>query len=164
MAPKPAGGERILGMLPTIPKTWSKLRASITDQWSRSLGEFWDTAIKGSSALRAALMRALLDESAAAFGISHATLLMDVEKFYDSVNFAKLFDTAILAKFPPIVVALELQLFLSPRYLRMHGWVSDIIDPQRSIVAGSAHGGKLAKVYPGPILAKAHANYTYAGL
>ena len=83
MAPKPAGGERILGMPPTIPKTRSKLRASITDQWSRSLGEFWDTAIKGSSALRAALMRALLDESAAAFGISYATLLTNVEKFYD---------------------------------------------------------------------------------
>jgi len=62
------------------------------------------------------------------------------------------------------VVALEVQPFLSPRYLRMHGWVSDIIDPQRSIVAGSAHGGKLAKVYLGPILAKAHINYTHAGL
>ena len=62
------------------------------------------------------------------------------------------------------MVALEVQLFLSPRYLRMRGWVSDIIDPQRSIVAGSAHGGKLAKVYLGPILAKAHINYTHAGL
>eukprot|EP00959_Pyramimonas_sp_CCMP1952_P118535 2478377-Pyramimonas_sp.AAC.1 len=43
---------------------------------------------------------------------------MGVEKVYDSVNFAKLLDTAIQAIFPPIVVALEVQPFMAPRYLR----------------------------------------------
>eukprot|EP00959_Pyramimonas_sp_CCMP1952_P139419 2917647-Pyramimonas_sp.AAC.1 len=46
----------------------------------------------------------------------------------------------------------------------MHGWVSDIIDAERSIVAGSFNGGKLAKVYLGPTLQRAHVNHTHAGL
>eukprot|EP00959_Pyramimonas_sp_CCMP1952_P469676 9495357-Pyramimonas_sp.AAC.1 len=37
MAPKPAG-ERILGTPPTTPKTWSKIRATIADQWPKELG------------------------------------------------------------------------------------------------------------------------------
>eukprot|EP00959_Pyramimonas_sp_CCMP1952_P245288 5126594-Pyramimonas_sp.AAC.1 len=31
-------------MLPTIPKTWARVRSSVTDEWSKELGGFWDTA------------------------------------------------------------------------------------------------------------------------
>ena len=79
--PKPGTGERIVGLLPLHVKLWSKARSSITDAWSDSLEAFWDTAIQGSSALRAALIRSLLDESAVALGFSTATLLLDLTKF-----------------------------------------------------------------------------------
>ena len=49
-------------MLPLVPKAWSKARATLTSEWSASLSAHWDTAIRGSSALRAALVRSLMDE------------------------------------------------------------------------------------------------------
>eukprot|EP00959_Pyramimonas_sp_CCMP1952_P140736 2945338-Pyramimonas_sp.AAC.1 len=60
---------------------WPRARAPITDQWSQDLGEFWDMAIRGPSALRAALQRAILDESSFQLGFTSASLLLDLEFF-----------------------------------------------------------------------------------
>eukprot|EP00959_Pyramimonas_sp_CCMP1952_P255621 5339383-Pyramimonas_sp.AAC.1 len=48
-------------------------------------------------------------------------------------------------------------MFLAPRILRSRNIASDSTFPTRPIVAGSAHGVKLAKVFLGPILSAAHA-------
>eukprot|EP00959_Pyramimonas_sp_CCMP1952_P157972 3303239-Pyramimonas_sp.AAC.1 len=71
-------------MLSQCCKTWSQIRSSITSQWSDGLSAFWDTAIRGSSALRAAMLRSLMDEASATFRVSSATVL-DIAKFYDSI-------------------------------------------------------------------------------
>eukprot|EP00959_Pyramimonas_sp_CCMP1952_P268264 5609248-Pyramimonas_sp.AAC.1 len=64
MAPKKAGGDRVLGVLPYIARTWSRIRGAASDKWSDGLHDFWCTAMKGPSALSAALHRAFLDEPA----------------------------------------------------------------------------------------------------
>ena len=53
VTPRPKGGGRIVGQLPFVTKTWSKLRGTATSRCSEELGEFWGTAIAGSSALQA---------------------------------------------------------------------------------------------------------------
>ena len=63
--------------------------------------DFWDDAIKGSSALRAGLYRRLIDECTCALGLDTAAIYWDVEKFYDSVSWAKLFEWALDLLFPP---------------------------------------------------------------
>eukprot|EP00959_Pyramimonas_sp_CCMP1952_P471638 9498732-Pyramimonas_sp.AAC.1 len=83
MAPKKAGGDRALGVLPHIARTWSRIRGAASDMWSDGLHDFSCTAMKGSSALSAALHRASLDESAVTMGLTVGTLLMDLAKFYD---------------------------------------------------------------------------------
>eukprot|EP00959_Pyramimonas_sp_CCMP1952_P054385 1137346-Pyramimonas_sp.AAC.1 len=55
VAPKPKGGDRILGQLPFLMKLWSKIRYPLSERWSEDLAEFWDTAVRGSSSLQAAL-------------------------------------------------------------------------------------------------------------
>ena len=58
--------------------------------WDVAAMEFWEDAIKGSSALRAGLYRRLQDECACALGQDTAAIYWDVEKFYDSISWAKL--------------------------------------------------------------------------
>eukprot|EP00959_Pyramimonas_sp_CCMP1952_P065970 1377302-Pyramimonas_sp.AAC.1 len=64
MGPKKAEGDRVLGVLPHIARTWSRIRGAASDDWIDGLHDFWCTAMKGSSALSAAPHRAFLDESA----------------------------------------------------------------------------------------------------
>ena len=63
--------------------------------------DFWEDAIKGSSALRAGLYRRLIDECTCALGLDTAAIYWDVEKFYDSISWAKLFEWALDLKFRP---------------------------------------------------------------
>eukprot|EP00959_Pyramimonas_sp_CCMP1952_P253871 5303887-Pyramimonas_sp.AAC.1 len=59
--------------------------------------------------------------------------------------------------FPSSVTLLDVHMFLAPRIHRSRNIASDLTIPTRSIVADSAHGVKLAKVFLGPILSAAHA-------
>ena len=69
-----------------LVRIWPKMSSDIVERWSRDLEGNWDTALKGSSALRAALLRATLNEMAAHLGIAHASLYADISKFYDAVD------------------------------------------------------------------------------
>ncbi|CAK0892144.1 unnamed protein product, partial [Prorocentrum cordatum] len=144
--PKPAGGDRVLGMIALMPKIWSNARGGIVDNWTEQLGAFWDGALRGCSALSAALYRAL----------ASATLLLDLQTFYDTISLALLMELAVQAKYPAIVVAMEVELLLGPRILKdqRHG-ISELVWPTRSVVAGSARGVSLAKVFIRGVLEKA---------
>ena len=97
-----------------------------------------------------------MDESAVSLGFVAASILLDLEKFYDNVSLLRLMEASMTQGFPPVVTLLEVQLFLAPRVLKSRTTCSDLIFPGRSIVAGSGHGVKLAKVFLGPILQAAH--------
>ncbi|CAK0809774.1 unnamed protein product, partial [Prorocentrum cordatum] len=155
--PKPAGGDRVLGMIAAMPKIWSKARGGIVDNWTEQLGAFWGGALRGCSALRAALHRALLDEVGREMQLASATLLLDLQTFYDTISLALLMELAVQVKYPAIVVAMEVELFLGPRILKdqRHG-ISELVWPTRSAVAGSARGVSLAKVFIHGVLGKAH--------
>ena len=150
--PKPKGGDRILGLLPHLVRLWSRLRSQHTADWSEALCEHWVTAVRGSSALQAALIRSCMDESCRELGIASSTLLLDLEKFYDSLSFSRLCASALQQGFPPQVLALEVQMFMAPRHLKDQNSVSKEIIPQRSVVAGSLNGGRLAKAFLGPLM------------
>ena len=88
LLPKPGkNDDRIIGLLPLQVKLWGKIRGVLTDSWSEGLEAFWDSAIKGSSALRAALVRSLLNETAYNMGISATTLYADLARFFDTISF-----------------------------------------------------------------------------
>ena len=77
--PKAAGGDRIIGVLPKLMGLWSRARSGATDSWADSRNDFWDTAVRNSSALRAALQRSVMDEAAHELGFGVAVLLLDLE-------------------------------------------------------------------------------------
>ena len=79
LSPKPKGGDHTTGIISNVIKLWSKLRPGFVASWSDSLGSFWERATRGSSSLRAALLRSLLDETAVLLGAQVATLLLEIE-------------------------------------------------------------------------------------
>eukprot|EP00959_Pyramimonas_sp_CCMP1952_P130397 2726698-Pyramimonas_sp.AAC.1 len=50
-------------------------------------------------------------------------------------------------------------MFMVPRHLKDHNSVSKQILPQRSVVAGSLNGGRLAKAVVGPALQRAQQRF-----
>ena len=58
-----------------------------------------DCAVKGSSALREAALRELGHETARTLGHSGASVLRDMQKFYDSIDPIALIDRALMLVF-----------------------------------------------------------------
>eukprot|EP00959_Pyramimonas_sp_CCMP1952_P380438 7970429-Pyramimonas_sp.AAC.1 len=55
-----------------------RMRSGAVESWTQQLEDHWDTALRGSSALRAALFRATLGETGHTMGIVHAELFADM--------------------------------------------------------------------------------------
>ena len=102
---------------------------------------------KGSSALRAALLRGLLDETALLAGVHEAILLWHIKKLYNFLRLASLLRIAADFGAPALVVAFESQMFLAPRYLRNAGGASLAAHPTLSGLAGSCLGGFLLSFF-----------------
>ena len=62
---KPDSGERLVTLTPLVYAIWAKARGAALLEWDASRSRFWDTAVKWSSALRAAILRRCAD------GIGH---------------------------------------------------------------------------------------------
>ncbi|CAK0893770.1 unnamed protein product, partial [Prorocentrum cordatum] len=156
--PKPAGGDRVLGMIALLPKIWSKARGSIVNNSLVGGARiFWGGDLRGCPALRAALHRALLDEVGGEMQLASAALLLDLLTFCDVISLAPLVELAMQAKYPAVAVAMEVEIFLGPRILQdqRHG-ISDWVRPTRSAVAGSARGAPMAEMFIRAVLDKAH--------
>ena len=61
---EPSGGTRPIALMPMICSLWTKTRRPQIDAWEQAWAGPWDAAVKGSSALRAALLGMLQDEVA----------------------------------------------------------------------------------------------------
>ena len=83
---KPKAGTRPIAAISTIHRLMMSLAGDIIGYWEDSYAGFWDKAIKGSSALRAQLGRALNIELATIKGETAMVSLWDFAKFFDSVD------------------------------------------------------------------------------
>ena len=83
----------------------------------------------------------------------------DLEKFYDSIDIARLIHHAIASQFPLVPLTLLLQVHLSTRIIRVNKWVSEPMLPFTSIIAGCRSSGHLARVLLYPILQQQHDSY-----
>jgi hypothetical protein len=111
--PKPGSrGERPICAFPALTQLWGQSRERLTAAWDDKFAGFWGTAVRGRSALQAALMRSLCDEVAVASGYSAASVFFDLEKFCDSVSLGRLCCTAEALKFPALPLLVSSQTFL----------------------------------------------------
>lgn len=144
--PKPVG-ERLVAKMPMHLRVMFKARRWHIAEWESAHSQFWDSAIAGSSALRAALLRSYKLERATALGAAAAAALVDIEKCYDSLDPELLVDCLLELGFPPLSLFLHLMVHWAPRVIQHRGVASRIIAVTRSILAGCTSSGTIAKGY-----------------
>ncbi len=93
--------------------------------WDDRFAGHWDDAFKGSCAQSAGMLRSLLDELAAGSGVDACSVYLDLAKFHDNVFLLKLSRLAEKVQHLPLPLLLSLQAYLSPRFLRAEGCLSE---------------------------------------
>ena len=113
------------------------MRQPIIGDWQTREHGFWDSAIKGSSCLRAALARAFRMEAGVAAGFVAIAELWDVGAFYDSIRIHNLVDLALDKNFPVQVLNMSLAVHTASRAFREGPHMSSWVLPGGfSIIAG----------------------------
>ncbi|CAE8616817.1 unnamed protein product, partial [Polarella glacialis] len=160
MVPKPQGGERPITLTSALYRLWSRMRKFIMSSWEEEHHGFWDTAIRGSSPLRAALVRELKNECCAWMNIDVGQILWDVEKFYDSIDIPTLALAALRLDYPPVLLHMGLQVHRGVRYITAEECVSmPITVTNRSILAGCAQSVAWTRCFLHDLLGQLHATY-----
>ena len=136
LIPKPTGGDRPIGLTSMIYVLWSTLKGNAFKHWDEGRQRFWDDAVKGSSALKAALQRRLLDEVTILEGGVVVGLYWDIEKFFDSINIRKLIVLAREQGLDLKTLAIAMQAHLAPRVVKAGGCYGLPVGVSKSILAG----------------------------
>ena len=126
---KPKGGDRPICLVSWLIKLWEATFDESVTEWEAERIGFWDDAVKGSSALRAAAMRRLRAESANLCGEEFAFVLWDAEKFYDNVDLWLLYEASINCGMPRRQMLLSLLVLLAPRQIK----VGNVVGTKRNL-------------------------------
>ena len=106
-------------------------------EWDAKAGHHWDSAMAGSSSLRAAVLRALRCENGAARGEHVAHELWDMKQFYDSVFFPALVVELGRRGYPKHLLVLGFLSHAAPRVLRVGKSLGPtIVNCRNSMLAG----------------------------
>ena len=133
---KQSGGFRGIGLTAMPYRIAGRAESKVVTAWEQARAGFWDTAIRGCGALRAALVRAFQDEQDAVLHRHSGTILWDIAQFFDTINVANLIDKALELQFPKLQLCMSLMVHLAPRILKCDGSISKIIVVNASIVPG----------------------------
>ena len=76
------------------------------DDWCANRAGFWETALRGSSALRAGIQRMLMNEPNQLLQYRFAMVCWDLKKFYDSICLHRLLTSMVSLSFPPAIIVL----------------------------------------------------------
>ena len=138
---KPAGGDRAIGLFSEVARLWAAIRSPFADAWTTAMAGKWDQAVRGSSSLRCALVRAFRDECIALASpdehLCAASSCWDIRAFYDTLQLEPILREGLRLEFPPLFLLLETILYMGPRAIRRRGAYGPIVQPTRSLVAGA---------------------------
>ena len=135
-----------------IYRLWAKVHKPELEVWDVANVEPWDAAVKGSSALRAAILSMFHDELAALSQEEVIRIFWDMEKFYDNIHIGKLIQRAKEYGYPIRTFALGIQMHLAPRIVKAHGNLTMCKQPSNGIIAGCTQSNKFAGVFLFPTL------------
>ncbi len=119
-----------------VPSMGWRLRRREVESWTAARAAHWDQAVKGSSALRAALLRQSTMEIGSALDLGTGQILYDIGKFYDSVGYDVVATTSVNVGYPLVSLALGIVRHRAPRRVATESAVSQVLLPTRSLIAG----------------------------
>ena len=146
--PKPdQAGERLVALMTMVVRVLFRCKRWHISEWEDGLASFWDQAVRGSSALRAAIHRSYALEVHGILGVSSAIGFTDVENLYDSLDPIILVEKVLHIGFPAVSLLLHLQAHWGPRLIQYRGIVSEYLLVSRSILAGCTSSNSLSRGY-----------------
>ena len=136
LLPKPAGGYRTIGILPTLLRIWCRTRREFIRCWQSSNARdyFWGDAGRGSE--KAVWWESLANESCVLNGRQAVSVLLDLFKCFERVLHVIAFKNALKLQFPPLLLRWVFVSYRHPRLLQWQGVVSETAVTARGIVAG----------------------------
>ncbi|CAK0832205.1 unnamed protein product, partial [Prorocentrum cordatum] len=133
MLPKPAGGWRPIGLLPSIPRIWNKLRQAGC------------AALGGRSAQEPARRQALAAEAAGAQQLRGAALLIDLERAHETERLARAERLARRAGLHGRPVRCAMSTHRGRRRTRAGTGVAEARALDAGLLAGCPHAGRALK-------------------
>ena len=103
--------------------------------------------------------RCILDEASLALQQQNASILWDVQAFYDSIDLVQVLESALALNFPPIVLVMELKSHLAPRVLQENNGYSKPILPTSSIIPGIKGANDFARCTLFALMDHVHRSY-----
>ena len=157
LLPKNADIERSITLTSITYRLWCFCRAQVVKKWMRETAEQfpWDKASPGNTCLETGMQRLLRGEVSRAANKHACAVLLDLQTFYDSVNWTKLEERIVATGFPPAIALLVMQVYRGTRYLVAEDLLSEGILPARGILAGCPFATMMARVYLQPIMQEA---------
>ena len=136
------------------------MRQPIIGDWQGKEHGFWDSAIKGSSCLRAALARAFRMEAGVATGFVAIAKLWDVGAIYDSIRIHNLVELALDTNFPVQILNMSLAVHTASRAFREGPYISSWVMPGGfSIIAGCGTSVDLTRPLLYNVMDKLHRDF-----
>ncbi|CAE7236857.1 unnamed protein product, partial [Symbiodinium sp. CCMP2592] len=140
--------ERPISLTSVLWRVYSKLRRPLLESWLKEYAAFapFDSATPGHTSLDPALSRLIKAEDHKFRKVTFITLFVDLEGFYDGVDFSRLISQGKALSFPPLLLELSLQLYNGPRCLHGEGVSTVALWPQRGILQGCPYAPTVAKL------------------
>ena len=145
---KKDGGSRTVAIASTIYRLLMELDNEEVAAFEIANAFEHDSATAGASAVAAAEDRAMEAELARLGGLCTISTLLDLKKFFDSIDTATLIQLAKDLGFPMKQLALSLVIHQAPRRLKLGRTLGECISNLgRSILAGCKRSTHFARVY-----------------
>ena len=164
LLPKPAGGYRTIGILPTLLRIWCRTRREFIRCWqiTNARDYFWGDAGRGSE--KAVWWESLANESCVLNGRQAVTVLLDLFKCFERVLHVIAFKNALKLQFPPLLLRWVFLSYRHPRLLQWQGAVSETAVTARGIVAGCGAAMAMLRSVMIPTLDEFSVQYASMGL
>ncbi len=105
-------------------------------KWEDEQACAWDSAVRGSEALRTAIKRVVKNEVCTNLGKPAAQIWWDMDKFYGTIDPGMVVSEGQKLGYPLTELMLGVMIHRSRRVLRAEGTVSQYRKPTSSIIAG----------------------------
>ena len=134
---KKLGGARLIGVATSLYRAWARLRYNdVRDELEMRLSRPFLAAAPQQGAVKAVTDLALRAEMAQLDGLESAATLIDISKYFDTIDLTDVAIAADIFGVPRSVISLCLDFYLAPRRIRVGKAWSAASYPRRSIVPG----------------------------
>ena len=154
--PKPSGGHRGIALIDALYRLILAWQRPALAAWTAANVQFWDDAVKGSTPLRAALVRSTLLEAASKLQLPCALALWDIEAYFDSFSVSDVARLATRLGYPQRLLLLALQLHTSTRLLTCGGSTIALGGISEGVLAGDPQSMAFAKLATFELLDELH--------